>query len=62
MFRRINSNLRIELIKQEKERIEKLLANKKYNQTDLKNYLNFLETQLKVYPCLKLLEKHTNNG
>ena len=60
MFHRINSSLRIELIKQEKKRIQELIMNKKNEQTDLNNYLNFLEIQLKIYPCLTILEEYKN--
>ena len=54
MFQRVSSHIRIELIKSEKIRIEKLIMNnyKNNNIKELKSYLNYLEEQLKIYPCL----------
>jgi ribosomal protein RSM22 (predicted rRNA methylase) len=60
MFQRVSSSIRIELIKQEQERIRQLLKkeNAKSNidiKKDLEKYLNFLELQVKIYPSLTKL-------
>ena len=52
MFQRVSSSIRIALIKEEKKRIEALIKNPGKSKTDLTAYLDYLNKQLNMYPCL----------
>ena len=56
MFLRVSSSMRILLIKEEKLRILKKINENKQGESkagELKNYLQFLDEQLKIYPEIK---------